>query len=160
MQEKSNQATACPHCGYPLRAAVPTTSAAKARKRGTGRLWLLLAVAVFLFVLVLSQRGREPKVETKEDVQLWTITATAMQIRKGMRNPESFVLESVLLIQGTESDVFRTGAERFWWYESRPCGDVRRPLGALIRWPSCAGPGPTEDERRVRFYPPMEQGVR
>ena len=110
-KEVSNQATACLHCGYPLRAAVPTTSAAKGRKRGTGRLWLLLAVAVFLFVLVLSQRGREPKVETKEDVQLWTMTATAMQIRKGMRNPESFVLESVLLIQGTDAVCFEYRAQ-------------------------------------------------
>lgn len=62
-KEVSDQATACPHCGYPLREVVPTATPTKKAKRPMGLLWVLIAVAVILFVLVLSQRNREPRQE-------------------------------------------------------------------------------------------------
>jgi hypothetical protein len=39
------------------------------------------------------------------------MAATATQIRKTMRNPESFVLESALLIQGTDAVCFEYRAQ-------------------------------------------------
>jgi zinc-ribbon domain len=62
-KEISNQATACPHCGYPLRDVEPTATPPKNVKRPRGLLWVLISVAVILLILVLSQGRREPRQE-------------------------------------------------------------------------------------------------
>ena len=55
--------------------------------------------------------GCQPKEPTERDTQLQAITAVALQLKNNMRNPDSFKLESALLIAGADAVCFTYRAQ-------------------------------------------------
>lgn len=68
------------------------------------KLRVLSLIASYLLSLgLIFACTRESKVRTREDAQLQLITAAALTLKQNMRNPDSFVLESALLMSGKGS---------------------------------------------------------
>lgn len=101
-RDVSDQAATCPNCGAAVRKPAP-------KKSGCRGPAVLLAVA-FVLLLVMGQLmngGQAPPKQThspqeeKENAILQNALRGASALKNAMRNPDSFKLESALIVEGT-----------------------------------------------------------
>jgi hypothetical protein len=108
--EVSDQAAACPQCARPIRAAQPSSGKPVPRKTSPATWGCLILIVVAVIGAVISQSnqsgssssGTDPE-QAKKDAAVQRAVLGARVLKKAMRDPDSFKLESALVIDGSRA---------------------------------------------------------